>query len=120
MEPSKTVSDNMGAKDGFTTFTKKPREMDWTYAGVLPYESKRIDTFSWEDLRPGKSFYFRVRFWTHEGYTGWSESSTMCRCSRLSLSFPPSLLHHHPPCTILYPTHTTFSVISLYYPMAIL
>ena len=83
MEPSKTELENMGAKDGFTTFTKKPREMDWTYAGVRLYESKHIDTFSWEDLRPGKSFYFRVRFWTHEGYTGWSEPSKMCRCSFL-------------------------------------
>ena len=111
-EPSKTELENMGAKDGFTTFTKKPREMDWTYAGVRAYESKHIDTFSWEDLRPGKSFYFRVRLWTHEGYTAWSEPSKLCRslapllpsrCNILSIPLPSlSQSSHLPFRSVIY------------------
>jgi hypothetical protein len=87
-EPSKVALDNNhdGARDGFVTFTRKPKEGDWQYCAVRSYESHPIDTHEYDHLRPGKSFFFRLRLWTHEGYTQWSEPSKAIS----TLAGPPS------------------------------
>ena len=54
-------------QDGFTVVTKHPKESDWRYITTCMYETRPVDTFSWNNLQPGKCYYFRVRLWTHQG-----------------------------------------------------
>lgn len=83
---SKTDQENMGARDGFVVCTKKPREGDWQYASVRCYEVRSVDSFEYDHLRPGKSFYFRIRLWTHEGFSAFSEPSKIMS----TLAGPPA------------------------------
>ena len=83
---SKSDQENMGARDGFMTSTRKPRESDWQYAAVRCYELRSIDSFEYDHLRAGKSFYFRIRLWTHEGFTAFSEPSKVMS----TLAGPPT------------------------------
>ena len=119
-EPSKLALDgnNDGARDGFVTFAKKPKEGDWQYCAVRSYEARAIDMHEYDNLLPGKSFFFRLRLWTHEGYSGWSEPSKVIStlAGPPSQPFPPVVVVSMPTCMQVRwtPSHANGSKVTAY------
>lgn len=58
---------------------KRPRESQWQLLVTRSWCAENFDSFIFNDLPPGTGFYFRIRTWSHEGWSPYSEMSSLMR-----------------------------------------
>lgn len=65
-----------------------PRESLWQLLVTRSWCSENFNNYTLENLSPGTGFYFRVRVWSHEGWSQFSEMSPLLHTIATSPSVP--------------------------------
>ena len=58
---------------------KKPKETQWNLLVTRSWCSENFDSYIFNELLPGTGFYFRLRIWSHEGWSPYSEISPLMK-----------------------------------------
>ena len=74
--------------DSLISAAKGPRESLWQSLVTRSWCSENFDNYTLDNLSPGAGFYFRVRMWSHEGWSLYSEISPLLRTVSTCPSVP--------------------------------
>ena len=79
---------------------KKPKESQWQLLVTRSWSLENFDSYTFHDLLPGVGFYFRIRIYSHEGWSPYSEISELFKtvASRPSQPGPPFIAVSMPSC----------------------
>jgi hypothetical protein len=78
---------------------KKPKESQWQVLSTRNWAFDSFDSFTMENLQPGTGYYFRLKIWSHEGWSPFSNMSALCS-TQASIPSQPSA----PIIAVLMPT----------------
>ena len=74
--------------DSPVSAAKGPRESLWQSLVTRSWCSEDFDNYTLDNLSPGAGFYFRVRIWSHEGWSLYSEISSLLQTVATCPSVP--------------------------------
>ena len=79
---------------------KRPKESQWQSLVTRSWSLESFDSYLFENLPPGVGYYFRIRIWSHEGWSQYSEMSELFRtfASRPSQPGAPVIAVSMPSC----------------------
>ena len=79
---------------------KRPKESQWQSLVTRSWSLESFDSYTLENLPPGAGYYFRIRIWSHEGWSQYSEMSELLRtfASRPSQPGAPVITASMPSC----------------------
>jgi hypothetical protein len=90
------ITDDFAAEKGSM---KKPKESQWQVLSTRNWAFNLFDSFTMENLQPGTGYYFRLKIWSHEGWSPFSKMSALCS-TQASIPSQPSA----PIIAVLMPT----------------
>ena len=86
--PHKISCDQEENNDSPVSAAKGPRESLWQSLVTRSWCSEDFDNYTLDNLSPGAGFYFRVRIWSHEGWSLYSEISSLLQTVATCPSVP--------------------------------